>query len=214
MSDSSRISIGEDVSGFQYTEQNKTLVKKKLVFHASVIFTCVVLVILAALADTQISESLLRMEENPPNFGNTTTTKMKLDFQEKKSTFRILELILKSFISIVTIGTIVALYCYYRAIFMLKILRNFYPRSMSFLSATPLLYKFMIETFICILHVPPTGTDIGISPKAQIIVFLRIYFSERFSHILGGLKIVVFRNYLFGPSKILFHTTNPNFHVH
>ena len=50
----SPLNVGEDVSGFQYTEQNKTLVKKKLVFHASVLFILVVLAVIAALADTQV----------------------------------------------------------------------------------------------------------------------------------------------------------------
>ena len=35
-----------------------------------------------------------------------------------------------------------------------------------------------------------------------------------FSHILGYLKIVVFQNNVFGPSKILFYAKTPNFHVH
>ena len=34
-----------------------------------------------------------------------------------------------------------------------------------------------------------------------------------FSHILGHLKIVVFQNDVFGPSKILFYATTPNFQV-
>ena len=55
MSSLSPLNVGEDVSGFQYTEQNKTLVKKKLVFHASVLFILVVLAVIAALADTQVS---------------------------------------------------------------------------------------------------------------------------------------------------------------
>ena len=39
-------------------------------------------------------------------------------------------------------------------------------------------------------------------------------FAANFSHILGHLKIVVFQNDVFGPSKILFYATNSNFHVH
>lgn len=180
MSESSRISFGEDVSGFQYTEQSKTIVKKKLVFHATVLFSLVVLVVLAALADTRISDNLRAMRETRKEL-NVSNAKINLASQEKIRTYAMLEVILKSFISVLSLGTIVALYCYYRAIFMLKILRNFYPTTMSFINATPLLYKFLIETFICILHVPPytTGED-GISPKAQIVVFLRIYLIGRF----------------------------------
>ena len=36
----------------------------------------------------------------------------------------------------------------------------------------------------------------------------------KFSHILGHLKIIVFKNDIYGPSKIILYTMNPNFHVH
>ena len=58
---------------------------------------------------------------------------------------------LKAFITLLTIATIVTLYLYYRSIFTLKILRNLYPRTMSFLHATPLLKKFLIEVEICLI---------------------------------------------------------------
>ena len=46
------------------------------------------------------------------------------------------------------------------------------------------------------------------------ILLYKIFCLANFSHILGHLKIVVFQNDVFGPSKILFYATNSDFHVH
>ena len=43
------------------------------------------------------------------------------------------------------------------------------------------------------------------------IMFPKNLCLANFSHILGHLKIVVFKNYVFGPSKIHFYATTPNF---
>ena len=44
-------------------------------------------------------------------------------------------------------------------------------------------------------------------------MFSKNFCSANFSPILGHLKIVVFQNDVFGPSKILFYATTPNFQV-
>ena len=41
--------------------------------------------------------------------------------------------------------------------------------------------------------------------QCKNIIFSENFCSENFSHILGRLKIVVFQNDVFGPSKILFY---------
>ena len=42
---------------------------------------------------------------------------------------------------------------------------------------------------------------------------LKNFCSANFSPILGRLKIIVFQNDVFRPSKILFYATTPNFQV-
>lgn len=183
---SSKSGFREDINNFQYVEQRKTIVRRNLKFHATLLFALAVLAASLTIIDTQVSLNLreqnkyiLDATRNVSKFNLSKNVLQKE--REKAKMFTAVDIGLKAAISVLSIITCAALYFYYRNIFNLKIIRHFYPPTMSITRASPLFKNYIIECFICMLHVPPfLTTHAGFPPRLQLVVLLRLYLLGRY----------------------------------
>lgn len=178
--------FGEDITDFHGIEQQKTMVRKRLKFYATLLFFLAVIATALALVDTQMTikwereMDVLKNARVNETFPKISGHKFKT-VKESLYTYRVIGITMKSLISVVSIATCFALYLYYKNLFYLKTVRFFYPKDMSFFRATPLVKKMLIECCICILHVPPfMDYVVAIPNQVQVLVFLRLYLLGRY----------------------------------
>ena len=178
-----------DISGFQLQEQQKTAVRKNLKWHATFLFFLAVVATGIVLLDTQIKVQWDKQRTFLSSLDhvasqNTTDQGRDADLQaelDKLETYKNAGIGLKAFLSFVSILTCISLLYYYKNLFRLKKVRHFFPQKMSFVRATPLLKKYMIEFIICFFHVPPyLDLYVEVPNEVQIFVLLRLYLLGRY----------------------------------
>lgn len=96
-----------------------------------------------------------------------------------KDPVRITELVVTSCLSLVSIFTCFVMFQLYSAELRLLVLKNVYHKSEG-LWTTSLFPTFLVESVICIIHVPPMAIELGVPYKLQLLVFLRIYLVTRY----------------------------------
>ena len=172
-------SVVRDIAGFQTAEHEKTVVRKNLRWHATLLFILAVMSTGLVLLDTQIKILWLRqqtlfisLEEDTPAAGGET---------DKRELYKNIGIAAKSILSVISIITCISLWYYYKNLFRMKKVRHFYPPKMSFIRATPLVKKYAIECIICLFHVPPMlDMYVDIPNEVQMIVILRLYLLGRY----------------------------------
>ena len=178
-----------DISGFQLQEKEKTAVRKNLKWHATFLFFLAVLATGIVLLDTQIKVQWDKQRTFLSSLDtvasqNTTDQRRDSDLQtelDKLDTYKNAGIGLKAFLSFVSVLTCISLLYYYKNLFRMKKVRHFFPQKMSFVRATPLMKKYMIECFICFFHVPPyLDLYVEVPNEVQIFVLLRLYLLGRY----------------------------------
>lgn len=178
-----------DLSGFQHQEQEKTIVRKNLRWHATFLFFLAVVATAIVLLDTQmkvqwIKQSTFLSSLDPVGPLNTTDDLLNNQLQtelDKLELYRNVGIGLKAMLSVVSILTCVSLLYYYRNLFRMKKVRHFFPQKMSFLRATPLVKKYLIECAICLFHVPPyLDLYVEVPNEVQVFALLRLYLLGRY----------------------------------
>lgn len=176
----------EDLMGFQHIETQKTIIRKNQRRYALLLFICGLLSIGIVIADTQISGSLKVQRDNYKKaLHNLSMLNMSKELLSEEYSqiqlFSILEKFSKSFLSVLSLALCITLYYYYRNLLGLKIIRNYLPRGISLVRATPLLKRFFIECLVCIFHIPPFVSDyVSIPFQLQLFAFIRLYHIARY----------------------------------
>ena len=177
-----------DISGFQLQEREKTAVRKNLKWHATFLFFLAVVATGIVLLDTQIKVQWEKqrafLDSMDLVVSQNTTEQRHTQLQtelDKLDTYKNTGIGLKAMLSAVSILTCISLLYYYRNLFRMKKVRHFFPQKMSFVRATPLMKKYLIECAICLFHVPPyLDLYVEIPNEVQIFVLLRLYLLGRF----------------------------------
>jgi len=168
-----------DIKGFQTAEHEKTVVRKNLKWHATLLFILAVIATGLVLLDTQIK--ILWIEQQTLLNSLEAGTKTAAGESDKRELYKNFGIATKSILSVISIITCISLLYYYKNLFRMKKVRHFYPPKMSFMRAKPLLKKYAIECVICLFHVPPMlDLYADIPNEVQLIVILRLYLLGRY----------------------------------
>ena len=157
---------------FKNIETAKSHLKGTLKKYSTILFALGCFAALAAIIGSQIT-----------NLKRKVVVQIKINNSTSKDDMNLLDIYTgiqvstRSVISILSCTTVIYLYIYYTHLYTLSVLRNIYPHGFGFWF-TPLAYKFIFESIVCLIHVPP---GIYIFPEeAQLIVFSRLYLVGRF----------------------------------
>ena len=176
----------EDLIGFQYIENQKTIIRKNQKRYALLLFICGLLSTGIVIVDTQISGSLKIQRDNYKKaLYNLSLFNMSKELLSEEYAqihlFSILEKFSKSFLSVLSLALCIILYYYYQNLLGLKIIRNFLPKGISLVRATPLFKRFLIECLVCIFHIPPfVSSYVSIPFQLQLFAFIRLYHIVRY----------------------------------
>ncbi|EDO49636.1 predicted protein [Nematostella vectensis] len=96
-----------------------------------------------------------------------------------KDAFGIAGIVLKAAISLFSLLTCITIFNIYSNTRKLNVVKNLFHESESFLTSRTLLPRFLLETLICLTHIPPYVDDLGIPYKLQLLVFIRLYLLTR-----------------------------------
>ena len=156
-------SLDKSLMAFKNVENAKSHLAVVLRKYSTILFLLGMSAAFVAILDSQVTKLRLDIEA-------TKKDKTKADI------YLGVEIGCKAVISLLSIATGIYLYFYYVAVFTSGQLKHIYADVGTFLT-TPLLFDFIIEFVICVVHIPP---GISVAPEAQLIVFARFYLVGRF----------------------------------
>lgn len=160
------------VLDFKNIETAKSHVKETLKKYSTILFVLGAIAGCLSIVDSQIT---IWRRKKIARVQNSNETLLK-DL-ETLDIFTGIQISARSVISILSITTTIYLYIYYSHLHTLAVLRNVIAPSSGFW-CSKLMISFVIETIICLVHIPP-GIE-SFPEEAQLIVFSRFYLIARF----------------------------------
>ena len=172
-------SLNKTLHNFQATDSAKKILQTRL--KRSSLAACImgIVAVLLAIADIELVTRVDKWRNATALRTTNLSSKIVSDYNSLAKTASLASTGIESVITLLSILTCVTIYYTYSTQLRLSVVKHTYPETDSLLAAA-FFPRYLLETFVCLFHVPPLTIQYGFYYKFQLLVILRLYLVMRY----------------------------------